>query len=791
MSIKANDSRQINFLKNLKEEIVAFFEVNSDKPLSLNQVHKGFAIRDRETKERFNKLIAELHDAGRLIRQTDGNYLIDSESLFATGKVDHVNARFAFVVLGDGKEDIKVHPKDLNGAVDGDIVKVLARASKKNKSNAKPEGEVVEIVTRRSNEIVGTIEVLPKYAFVVPDSKKLYQDIFVPLESIKKAKNGEKVIVKVTKWADDEKKMEGFVKEVLGKAGENNTEMHAILAEFGLPISFPESVELDAKCISEKITEEEIAQRRDFRNTTTFTIDPHDAKDFDDAISFELLENGNYQIGVHIADVSHYVKPGSILEEEAFKRATSIYLVDRVVPMLPEKLSNELCSLRPNEDKLTFSAVFDITPDAKIEKEWFGRTVIHSDKRFSYEEAQIVLDELANGQEVQEAPIEETPKKKTTKKKIATEEENSQKTNNYSKELNVLNNLAQNFRNKRFANGAVNFETIEVKFKLDENGKPLSVYQKERKETHKLIEEFMLLANKRVAEYVRNLRKEEPLNTMVYRIHEAPDTDRLKGLATFTKKFGYDITTEGAGISASLNNLLQKIEGKPEQNILENLAIRTMSKARYSTEAIGHFGLAFPFYSHFTSPIRRYPDVIAHRLLQHYLDGGSPQERASIEAKCKHSSDMERLANEAERASIKYKQVEYMSLMEENKQFEGIITGVTEFGIFVEITDTACEGLVRMADLKDDYYDLDKENFRIVGQSNGRVFTFGDKVKVSVKECNLARRSMDLELVDMPEFRKGRSNRRESKLDSFSKRSDKNTRFSSKSKPKKESRRKR
>ena len=717
-----------------KTEILEFFQLNEETAWSLNQVHKAFAIHDRKTKDLFGDLIIELQKDKKLIRMSEGHYMIDTSTEFLEGRMDHVNVRFGFVVVEGREGDILINARDMNGAIDGDTVKVLI-STKKRKPTEKTEGEVIEIVKRGRSEIVGTIEIMPNYAFVVASSKKIYGDIFVSKNDLKNAQHGDKVIVKITKYAEEERKMEGIVAEVLGKSGENNTEMHAILAEFGLPISFPINIEKEADNIPTKISSSEIKKRRDFRKTTTFTIDPADAKDFDDALSFEFLENGNYEIGVHIADVTHYVTPESALEQEAFLRATSVYLVDRVVPMLPEKLSNGLCSLRPNEDKLTFSAVFEVTPQAKVVKEWFGRTVIHSDKRFSYEEAQEELlvigdSSLVTGNQNDSDNVDESPT-----------------TNNYSKELNTLNQLAHKLRDERFAKGAVNFETVEVKFQLDENGKPLGVYQKVRVDSHKLIEEFMLLANKKVAEYVFNLKKSEPRNTMVYRTHDAPDPEKLKNFSTFAKRFGYNVDTEVARISTSFNALMHDVEGKPEQNILENLAVRTMSKAKYSTDPIGHFGLAFPFYSHFTSPIRRYPDMMAHRMLQHYLDGGSPLERGPWELRCKHSSEREKMAAEAERASIKYKQVEYMSTMDEDKVWDGIISGVAEFGIFIEITETASEGMIRMVDLKDDFYEYDRENYRIVGQRNGKVYTFGDKLQVKVKECNLARRSMDLLLV--------------------------------------------
>lgn len=724
----------------IKAEILEFFQLNEETAWSLNQVHKAFAVRDRKTKDLFGDLMIELHKDKKLIRMSEGHYMIDASTEFLEGRLDHVNVRFGFVIVEGREGDILVNARDLNGAIDGDIVKVLV-ATKKKKSTDKTEGEVVEIVKRGRTEIVGTIEIMPNYAFVAASSKKIYGDIFVSKNDLKNAQHGDKVIVKITKYAEEERKMEGVVAEVLGKSGENNTEMHAILAEFGLPISFPVNIEKEADNIPTKISLSEIKKRRDFRKITTFTIDPVDAKDFDDALSFEFLANGNYEIGVHIADVTHYVTPESALEQEAFMRATSVYLVDRVVPMLPEKLSNGLCSLRPNEDKLTFSAVFEVTPNAKVVTEWFGRTVIHSDKRYSYEEAQQVIDQAPpapDGGDFSSNLVSDSVSKVPPSGAEATDASGA---------ILILNQLAHKLRDERFAKGAVNFETVEVKFQLDEDGKPLGVYQKVRVDAHKLIEEFMLLANKKVAEYVFNLKKTEPRNTMVYRTHDAPDPEKLKNFSTFAKRFGYNVDTEVARISASFNELMHNVEGKPEQNILENLAVRTMSKAKYSTDPIGHFGLAFPFYSHFTSPIRRYPDMMAHRMLQYYLDGGQPLERAPWELRCKHSSEREKMAAEAERASIKYKQVEYMSMMDDDKVWDGIISGVAEFGIFVEITETASEGMIRMIDLKDDFYEYDRENYRIVGQRNGKVYTFGDKLQVKVKECNLARRSMDLLLV--------------------------------------------
>jgi len=673
-------------------------------------------INDRKTKVQVAEVLDALEEQRELIRLSNGHYIADTGTHTFVGRLDYVNQRFGFVVLeeeADAEEsrpDIWVDADNIGTALDGDKVRVSVISGGKGR---RVEGQITEIVERKRTDFVGKIEILAKYAFVVPDHKRMYQDIYIPQHKIGQAKNGDKVIVQITQWGDQERKAEGEVKEVLGKAGANETEMHAILAEFGLPIRFPEEVIEDARKIEEKISPQEIKKRRDFRSTTTFTIDPENAKDFDDALSIKALDNGHWEIGVHIADVTHYVQPNTILEKEAYNRATSVYLVDRVVPMLPEKLSNELCSLRPHEDKLTFSAVFEMDEDGKVLKEWFGRTIIHSDRRFAYEEAQ---ERLESGE------------------------------GDFAQEIILLNKIALKLREERFRKGAISFETVEVKFKLDENGSPLAVYPKVRKDAHKLIEEFMLLANKKVAEYVYKRTKGEKKDTMVYRIHESPDLDKIQTFSTFVKRFGYSLKVDEKQVAGSLNKLIDDLEGKPEQNVLQSLAIRTMAKARYSTAETGHFGLAFAHYTHFTSPIRRYPDMMSHRLLQHYLDGGKSVDKELYEAKCKHSSDMEKLAADAERASIKYKQVEFMRKMED-REFDGIVTGVTEFGIFVEIIETSCEGLVRMTDLTDDFYEVDKDNYRIIGSRTGRIISFGDTLKVKVKDTNLEKRSIDLEMV--------------------------------------------
>lgn len=720
-------NKEERYLSRLREEIFGFFDINHDQAFSLNSLHKYFGVKDPKSKKLFASLLQDLVNDGRVAQLPDGHYRLDNELKLVQGRVEHVNPRFAFVIPdnpeADGlATDVYVETRDLNGAVDGDLVKV--NVWKSQSAQRKAEGEVTEIVERRRSEVVGTLERFPRFALVSPDSRRLYEEIVVPLQDASTAQSGDKVIVSVHKWGQNGTRSEGKVIEVLGKAGHNDTEMHAILAEFGLPYRFPEIVEQEAARIAEEIPATEIAKRRDFRAVRTFTIDPEDAKDFDDALSIKYLDNGHYEIGVHIADVTHYVQPDSELDKEACKRATSVYLVDRTVPMLPEKLSNKLCSLRPHEDKLTFSAVFELRPDASIAKQWFGRTVIHSARRFTYEQAQELLE--------------------TTDEQQATLEAQEQ---SWAQDLQLFNRLAKMLRQERFSQGAINFETVEVKFNLDEESRPISVYQKIRKDAHKLIEEFMLLANKKVAEYVFGLAKGEDPLTMVYRIHEPPNYEKLQQFANFANRFGYQIRFSESNVSTALNSLMDRIEGSPEQNALESLAVRAMSKARYTTQALGHFGLAFAHYTHFTSPIRRYPDMMAHRLLQQYLLGGKSAEREAYEKACRVSSEREKLASEAERASIKFKQVEFMAQMPPNQVFEGIVTGVTEFGVFVEMTNTACEGLVRMSELQDDFYEFDKENFRIVGRRSGRVITFGDTVQVKVKETNVARRSIDLVLV--------------------------------------------
>ena len=702
----------------LRSKITRFFNNSKKNPFSYKElIKKLHLVRDKE-KKALKDSLEELVREGGLAKDKNGMYsYFGSSAELVTGRFDFVNSRFGYVTPegSDGENDIWISSTKTGTALDGDIVRVAVYKQSGGKGKS-AEGEIVEVVERKRTSFVGKIEISARHAFVIPDGRKMHVDIFVPKEFIKGAKNGEKVLVDITAWpTKDEKSPTGKVTEVLGMAGENDTEMHAILAEFGLPYEFPPQVLKAAKDISDKASDAEIKKRRDMRGITTFTIDPEDAKDFDDAISFQTLDNGNWEIGVHIADVSHYMQPGDTLDKEAYKRATSVYLVDRCVPMLPERLSNELCSLRPNEDKLTFSAIFEIDKDAKVKSEWFGRTIIHSIRRFSYEQAQEVLES---------------------------------NTGDLEHELTILNTLAKKMRTQRFKDGAVSFETIEVKFQLDEKGKPLAVVPKIRKDAHKLIEEFMLLANKKVAEFVYNMKKGKDKNTMVYRIHEPPNPEKLTSLAVFAKLFGHIVVLDDEkSISKELNKLTEEVEGKPEQNVLQSLAIRTMSKARYSIDPEMHFGLAFKHYSHFTSPIRRYPDVMAHRLLQHYLDGGKSADKEYYIEACEHSSAQEKLAAEAERSSIKFKQVEFMQ-GSIGKEFEGIVSGVTEFGIFVEIIETKCEGMVRLADMNDDFYEVDMDNYRVVGKKNKKMITLGDSVQVIVKSTNLERRTIDLELAE-------------------------------------------
>jgi ribonuclease R len=705
-------------LKSLKDNILAIFTAEPSVLLNYKQLSNRLEISDSEGRELVHKAIDGLKKDELIDEVQKGKYQLSSRQAYVTGKVDLARNGYGFIVTDEYPEDIFVSMRNLNHAIHGDTVKVYLFAKSK---KTRPEGEVVEIIKRAKETIVGIIEMSKNFAFLIPDGKQIPFDIFIPTRSLNKAKNGQKAVVRITEWSSGNKNPIGEVIDVLGFPGENNTEMHAILAEFELPNKFSAEVEGAANSISDKIPDEEYKTRRDFRGITTFTIDPADAKDFDDALSLRKLANGNWEVGVHIADVTYYVKPGSILDEEASTRATSVYLVDRVVPMLPERISNFICSLRPNEEKLCYSAVFELNDKAEIVSQWFGRTIILSDKRFAYEEAQKVID-TGEG--------------------------------DFKDEILTLHKLAQTLRTERYKKGSISFERDEVKFEIDEKGKPLRVFYKVMGESNQLIEEFMLLANKKVAEYctgviaVDSPPRKGKGKTMVYRIHAEPNVEKLNAFAAFITKFGYKISTaSGKKISESLNNLLETVKGKTEQNLIETLALRSMAKAEYSTVNIGHYGLSFKHYSHFTSPIRRYPDMMAHRLLTYYLNGGQAPNADALENQCKQSSDMEKRAVEAERASIKYKQVEFMS-DKLGQVFEGVISGVTEFGFFVELTETKCEGLVPMRDLIDDFYEFDEDNYCIIGRRRKRKFQLGDILKVEVARANLPKKQLDFRLAE-------------------------------------------
>lgn len=710
--------------KSFSEKILKILSKEANKPFNYKQIAAKLELNDTKSRNEIIKDLKILAAQKRIIETEPGKYLVKATSQeYYEGTIDMTSRKTAYFVCEDLEHDVFIPFTNLHHALDNDKVKVYVY---NRRTSRKPEAEVIEILERAKTEFVGVIDIQKNFGFVTTANAKMYTDIFIPKNKLNDAEHGDVVLVTLEDWPEKADSPFGSVTKVLGKPGEHNTEIHAILAEYGLPYDFPIEVDAFANKLDTSITPEEIAKRRDMRNVLTFTIDPKDAKDFDDALSFQVLENGNYEIGVHIADVSHYLQEGTILDDEAYNRATSVYLVDRVVPMLPEVLSNFACSLRPHEEKYTFSAIFQLNPKAEVVDSWFGRTVIYSDQRFAYEEAQQIIETKSD---VIPAEISLTGKE-------------------YKVDANIveatlkLDELAKILRRKRMNEGAISFDKVEVKFNLNEEAEPVGVFFKISKDANHLIEEFMLLANKKVAEFIGKQKK-----TFVYRIHDEPNEDKLINLQTVISKFGYSINMKSKqDISKSLNNLLNEVNGRKEQNLVDTLTIRSMSKAKYSTENIGHYGLAFDYYSHFTSPIRRYPDVMAHRLLQYYLDGGKSVSAEIYEEKCEHSSNMEALAAQAERDSVKYMQVKYMQ-DHKDQEFLGVISGVTEWGIYVEIIENKCEGMVRIREIKDDYYTFDEKQYALVGEISKDLLQLGDEVYVKVKNADLVKKQLDFHFI--------------------------------------------
>jgi ribonuclease R len=718
MSRRNKSKNKVDNLE-LKQRALLVFQRYPNEPMNYKQVAKKMGANDETTQKRIPNILEELKEEKQLNEAERGRYHLSYETGCVVGKVDMTAHGYAYIISAESEDDVFVSQKNLRESLHGDTVKVHLFARRK---GTKLEGQVVEVLERARTSFVGTIGITDTFAFMIPDSRLMPYDLFIPQGKQGGAKDGQKVVARIVEWPHRAKNPIGEVIEVLGYPGENETEMHSILAECELPYKFDQAVEDAAGAIPVKITKAELKNRRDFRGTPTFTVDPVDAKDFDDALSLQKLNNGNWEVGVHIADVTHYVQPGSIIDKEAVNRATSVYLVDRTVPMLPEKLSNNVCSLRPDEDKLCFSAVFEMDDNANVLNQWFGRTVIRSTNRLSYEDAQMIID--------------------TGEGKM-------------NSEIQTLHRLAQTLRTDRFRKGSISFERVESKFLLDEKGKPLSVYFVENTTSHQLVEEFMLLANRRVAEFCTGIiQVESPARNgkgkvCVYRVHDKPNMEKLEKFATFVSRFGYTVKTgSDHAIATSLNSLLAKVKGKKEENMVETLALRSMAKADYSTDNLGHYGLGFKYYTHFTSPIRRYPDMMIHRLLQYYLDGnGDKPNKDQLEALCRQSSNMERRAVDAERSSMKYKQVEYMS-DKVGQCFDGIISGVTEWGIYVELNESKCEGMIHIRELNDDFYIFDEDNYCIKGRRRGRTFQLGEPIRIEAWRANLMKKQLDFRLAE-------------------------------------------
>ena len=707
MAKKKKTKKKRSFNKrSLIKEVIKVFRLSPKNTFNYRQISKEIGVKDNSVKQLVLAVLHELHEQDRLILIDKGKYRYKRTTIALEGVVDITTKGHAYVSVEGMEQDVFVRNKYLQNSVSGDRVRLALFSTFKKR---KPEGEIIEIIERNKIQFVGIVELSEKAAFVLINNPRIHFDVFLTNKERQKVKNGQQIVVQIVDWGNNTTNPTGKVIEVLGYPGEHAVEIHSILAEYEFPHQFDKVVEYAAKNISTEITKEEIAKRKDFRRVCTFTIDPYDAKDFDDALSVQKLKNGNWEVGVHIADVSHYIQTDDIIDVEAQRRATSVYLVDRVVPMLPEVLSNNLCSLRPNEEKLCFSAVFELNEKAEIKKNWFGKTVILSNHRFTYEGAQKVIEE--------------------EKGKLASE-------------LLLLNKLAEQMRLRRMQAGAISFERLETKFYLDEEKNPTKIYFKESKAAHKLIEEFMLLANRQVADFIGNQSL-----PFVYRVHDEPDPEKLQNFTEFIKKFGYNLQTSNSKkIATSINQVLKDINGKEEANMIETLAIRTMAKASYTTENIGHYGLAFLHYSHFTSPIRRYPDIIVHRLLQHYLNKGKAVDKDEIEKLCKHASQQEIKATKAERDSIKYMQAKYMS-EKVGMTFEGIISGVTDFGMFVEVTSTGCEGLIKIRDIPDDFYFFDEDNYCLKGTNTAKIYQLGNKVKVKIRKVDISKKEIDLSLI--------------------------------------------